>query len=105
MDGDFRILARKIDRLRRSLPVAGYPRGALLAKLREKGVICRCAPRLRVVDVFDAGAHAGVICRFVVEGQDERSFVAPLTQIALGRRQPLARAISTQRLEPRYGVA
>lgn len=87
-------LARKIDRLRRTLPVSGYPRPTLLTELRIRKAVGRSTPQLKVIDVIDTGDGKELLCRFLVGDHDARSFVAPLSQIALDRRHPLARAVA-----------
>ena len=73
-----------IDNLRRALPLAAHPRPPLIAFLRERGVIGRGAPRLVVLDIFDAGAAGGLMCRFAMaEDGEASSFIAPLAQVAL----------------------
>lgn len=98
-------LARKIDRLRRTLPVSGYPRPTLLAELRVRKAAGRSMPQLTVIDIIDPGEGKGLLCRFLVDDRDARSFVAPLSQIALDRRHPVARAVAMQRRPPRAGAA
>ena len=44
-----------IQNLRRALPLSAHARPALIGFLRERGVIGRGAPRLVVLDIFDAG--------------------------------------------------
>jgi hypothetical protein len=95
MDFDRQSLHRRLDRLRRTLPASGHPRSALLAELRARGAAGRAAPRLSVIDIFDAGQEGGLMCRFFVADQGARSFVAPLSHIAFDRRHPLARAGAT----------
>ncbi|MDP3552931.1 hypothetical protein [Methylocystis sp.] len=81
-----------IHNLRRALPLAAHARPALLAFLRARGVNGRGAPRLIVLDVFDAGEDRGLMCRFAIaEDGEASSFIAPLAQVALARRHPAAR--------------
>lgn len=98
-------LARKIDRLRRTLRASGYPRPTLLSELRIRKAVGRSTPKLTVIDLIDAGEGKGLLCRFLVDDRDARSFVSPLSQIALDRRHPLARAIAMQARPPRAGAA
>jgi hypothetical protein len=87
-----------IHRLRDALPLSARPRPALLAFLRAHGAVGRSAPRLVVVDIFDAGGPQGLMCRFEIAGEtDASSFVAQLTQLALDRRHPLAQRVSERR--------
>ncbi|MGB5085971.1 MAG: hypothetical protein WBO09_15540 [Methylocystis silviterrae] len=96
-----------IHHLREALPLSARPRPALLAFLRARGAIGRSAPRLVVVDIFDAGGTQGLMCRFEIAGEvDAPSFVAPLTQLALDRRHPLAQRLAERRRHaPRTGAA
>ena len=91
-------------RLRRALPLPAHPRPALIAFLRERGVIARGAPRLILLDVFDAGGVGGVsemMCRFVVaEDGDGSNFIAPFAQVALQRRRPARSRVARQRRPP-----
>jgi hypothetical protein len=85
----------RIERLRRALPIAAYPRQALLAFLSSRGVAARGAPRLSVIDVFNGGDVHGLMCRFVICGDMQaRIFVAPLSQIAFSRKHPAARSLA-----------
>jgi hypothetical protein len=86
---------RLVDRLRRALPVAAYPRQRLLAFLIARGVVVHGKPRLLVIDVFDAGNAFGLMCRFSLRnGDGGRDLVAPLGQIALDQKHPAARALA-----------
>ncbi len=93
---------RIVQNLRRALPLSAHPRPALLAFLRARGLIGRAAPRLIVLDVFDAGEDRGVMCRFAIaEDGEASSFIAPLAQVALARRRPAARLrVGRQRQTP-----
>jgi hypothetical protein len=51
------------------------------------------------------GEGHDVLCRFVIADRDARSFIAPLSQIALDRRHPLARALAPQRRPSRPRAA
>jgi hypothetical protein len=94
-----------IHNLRRALPLAAHPRPPLIAFLRERGVIGRGAPRLVVLDIFDAGAAGGLMCRFAMaEDGEASSFIAPLAQVALARRQPIARLRAGRQRQPRPGA-
>ncbi|MBM3577493.1 MAG: hypothetical protein FJX40_07480 [Alphaproteobacteria bacterium] len=89
-----------VHNLRGALPLSAHPRPPLLAFLRERGAIGRNAPRLVVVDIFDAGETQGLMCRFEIAGDVNVSgFVAPLAQIALDRRHPLAQQFSVRRCD------
>ncbi|MFO1103071.1 MAG: hypothetical protein U1E20_09235 [Methylocystis sp.] len=78
------------------MPLSARPRPALLAFLRARGMIGRGAPKLVIVDIFDSGAQ-DLMCRFVIEGDAETSFVASLAQIAFDRRHPLVQRLSARR--------
>lgn len=81
-----------VQNLRRTSPLSAFPRPALVAFLRARGYAGRGSPQLIVLDVFDAGAARGLMCRFaVVEDGDGSSFIAPLAQVALQRRHPATR--------------
>lgn len=105
MKCDLNGLGRQLDRLRRSLPLSGHPRPMLLANLRARGAVGRVALQLRILDVFDMGESHGLLCRFVVEGQDQRNFVTPLAQIAFDRRHATAHAVAARCRQPRAGAA
>ncbi|HEY8125475.1 MAG TPA: hypothetical protein VIF88_08670 [Methylocystis sp.] len=95
-----------IQNLRRALPLSAHPRPALLGFLRERGVIGRGAPRLVVIDIFDAGAARGVMCRFAIaEDCEAASFIAPLAQLALERRHPARLRVGRRRQAPAPGAA
>lgn len=95
-----------IHKLRRALPLAAHARPPLIASLRARGVIARAAPRLIILDVFDAGPAGGLMCRFAIAEIESSSFVAPLAQVALDRRHPVAReAAAHRRQSPRVGAA
>ena len=96
---------RLVQNLRRALPASAHPRGALLDFLRERGVVTRGAPRLVILDVFDAGTASGMMCRFAIaEDGEAASFIAPLAQVALERRHP-ARLRVARRRQPPPGAA
>jgi len=105
MDSDRVNRESLIHHLRDALPLSARPRPALLAFLRARGAIGRGAPRLVVVDIFDAGGTQGLMCRFEIADEiDAPSFVAPLTQVALDRRHPLAQRLAERRRHtPRTG--
>jgi len=106
MDFDNGKQRRLVQRLRRALPLPAYPRPALLAFLRTHRAIGGCAPRLILTDVFDAGGAGGIMCRFAIADVDASRFVAPLDQLALDRRRPVAReAAAYRRQSPRAGTA
>jgi hypothetical protein len=84
-----------VELARQSLPASAYPRKTLMEFLHKRGVLSMDMPKLSVVDVFNAGESAGLMCRFVVaRGQVSGPFVAPLNQLAIDRRHPLARVLS-----------
>jgi hypothetical protein len=106
MDFDNGKQRRLVQRLRRALPLSAYPRPALLAFLKTHRAMGGCAPRLIVTDVFDAGGAGGLMCRFAIADVDTSSFVAPLDQLALDRRRPVAReAAAHRRQTSRAGAA
>ncbi|MCQ4191400.1 hypothetical protein, partial [Methylocystis suflitae] len=89
MDFDHAKNGSLVQNLRRALPLSAHARPALIAFLRERGVIARGAPRLVILDIFDAGDAGGVLCRFAIaEDSGASSFIAPLAQVALDRRHP-----------------
>jgi hypothetical protein len=89
MDFDRITSSHYIHHLHRALPLPAHARPALIAFLRERGVVTRGAPRLVILDVFDAGAASGMMCRFAIaEDGEAASFIAPLAQVALQRRHP-----------------
>lgn len=94
-----------IHQLRRALPLPAHARPALTVFLRERGVVTRGAPRLVILDVFNAGEVGGLMCRFAVaENRDSSNFIAPLAQVALERRHP-ARLRGRRRSAPPSGAA
>ena len=98
MDFDQAKQGQFILRLRLTLPLSAHPRPALIAFLRERGVVAHGAPRLVVLDVFDAG---GMMCRFALaEDGDASSFIAPLAQVALARRHPARLRVARRRRPP-----
>jgi hypothetical protein len=101
---DCRTLASRVDSLRRTLPISGHPRSMLLAELRLRKAAGRATPKVKIIDVFDLGDDGGVMCRFLLDDGDARSFVAPLSQVALVRRHPLAQAIAACRRPSRVGA-
>jgi hypothetical protein len=87
-----------VEEARRSLPAPAYPRRTLMEFLQTRGVISRDMPRLSVIDIFNVGDRAGLMCRFVVvRGGEPGAFVAPLNQLALDRCHPLARMLAALR--------
>jgi hypothetical protein len=89
-----------IDSLRRALPLSAHPRPTLVVFLRERGVVGRGSPRLVIVDVFDAGAAGGLMCRFAVaENKEAAGFITPLAQVALDRRHSIALSRPERRLQ------
>ncbi|MGD9658115.1 MAG: hypothetical protein AB7U61_10865 [Methylocystis sp.] len=105
MDFDNAKTGSLVQNLRRALPLSAHPRPALIAFLRERGVVTRGAPRLAVLDVFDAGGAAGLMCRFAIAGVDASSFVAPLEQVAFERRHPTRPRLLRRRRAPPSGAA
>ncbi len=106
MDFDNGKQERLVRRLRRALPLSAYPRPALLAFLRTHRATGRGSPRLILVDAFDAGDAGGIMCRFAIAGVNASSFIAPIDQLALDRRHPVAReADAHRRQSPRAGAA
>ena len=107
MDSDHGEQQRIVQNLQRFRPVTVHARAALLAFLRARGAIGRGSPRLTAIDVFDAGQDRGLMCRFKIAGEAEgRGFVAPLAQVALGRRRAVAQNPSLRRPRfPRPGAA
>ncbi len=101
MDFDHAKNGSLVQNLRRALPLSAHARPALIAFLRERGVIARGAPRLVILDIFDAG---DVLCRFAIaEDSGASSFIAPLAQVALERRHP-ARLRAGRRRQPPPGA-
>jgi len=97
---------RFVENLRRTLPLSAHPRPPLLAFLRARGLNVRAAPRLVILDVFDAGEGCGLMCRFAIaEDGEASSFIAPLAQVALARRHPAARLRVGRRQQPPPGAA
>ncbi|MFZ3182461.1 MAG: hypothetical protein WA156_20165 [Methylocystis silviterrae] len=95
-----------IHHLRRALPLSAHARPALIAFLREHGVIARGATRLVILDIFDAGDAGGVMCRFAIaENSEASSFIAPLAQVALERRHPARLRAGRRRQPPPPGAA
>lgn len=87
-----------LQNLRRALPVSAHARPALLDFMRARGAIGNAAPRLTIIDIFDAGQDRGLMCRFSIAGEAEgRGFVAPLAQLALIRRRVAASDASLRR--------
>ncbi len=106
MDFDQAKQGQFILHLRRALPLSAHPRPALIAFLRARGLIGRAAPRLIVLDVFDAGADRGLMCRFAIaEDGEASSFISPLAQVALARRNPAARLRVGRQRQPPPGAA
>jgi hypothetical protein len=95
-----------VQNLRRALPLSAHPRPPLLAFLRERGLNGRGAPRLIVLDVFDAGEDRGLMCRFAIaEDREASSFIAPLAQVALARSHPARLRAGRRRQPPPPGAA
>ncbi|MBM3563637.1 MAG: hypothetical protein FJX16_08155 [Alphaproteobacteria bacterium] len=100
MDFDHAKRESLVHSIRDFLPLTGRARPALLAFLRARGAIGRNAPKLVIVDILDTGVQ-DFMCRFVIEGDAESSFVAPLTHIAFDRRHPLAQRLAASRRDVR----
>lgn len=96
MDFDNANRERLVHSIRDFLPLTGRARPALLAFLRARGAIGRNAPKLVIVDILDTGVQ-DLLCRFMIEGDADSSFVAPLTHIAFDRRHPLAQTLAARR--------
>jgi hypothetical protein len=95
-----------IHQLRRALPLPAHARPALIVFLRERGVVTRGAPRLVILDVFDAGAAGGMMCRFTLaEEAEAASFIAALAQVALERQHPARLRAGRRRSAPPSGAA
>jgi len=95
-----------IHQLRGALPLPAHARPALIVFLRERGVVTRGAPRLVILDVFNAGEVGGLMCRFAVaENSDSSNFIAPLAQVALERRHPARLRAGRRRSAPPSGAA
>ncbi|MGJ0424668.1 hypothetical protein [Methylocystis sp.] len=106
MDFDCAKKGRLVHHLRRALPLSAHARPALIAFLRERGVITRGATRLVILDIFDAGDAGGVLCRFAIaEDSEASSFIAPLTQVAIERRHPARLRAGRRRQPPPPGAA
>jgi hypothetical protein len=87
MDFDCAKRGSLVQNLRRALPLSAHARPALVTFLRARGYTGRASPRLIVLDVFDAGAAGGIMCRFAIDNDGKASgLMAPLAQIALERR-------------------
>ncbi|MGD9545793.1 MAG: hypothetical protein AB7F41_09755 [Methylocystis sp.] len=98
-----------LDRLRRSLPASAHARQPLLGYLQSRQIIGSTSPTLRIVNVFHNGHSENIMCQFTIEGDaSTRTFVAPLTQIALKRTHPAARdvakAIAPSRARPNIKI-
>ncbi len=105
MDFDCAKRGSLVQNLRRVLPLSAHPRPPLIAFLRERGLNGRGAPRLIVLDVFDAGKDRGLMCRFAIaEDSEASSFIAPLTQVAFARRHPAAHLRAGRQRQPRPGA-
>lgn len=92
MDHDRVTRISLIHSLCRALPLSARPRPKLTAFLRERGIVGHGSPRLVILNVFDAGAAGGLMCRFSVANNEEASgFIAPLAQVALDRRYSIDR--------------
>lgn len=87
-------------RLQCQLPLLARGRPALLALLRSRGVIGNVSSRLKIVGVVQPGQRGDFMCRFVIEGgTNAETFLAPLAQLALDRRYPIARELVRHRLQ------
>jgi hypothetical protein len=86
-----------IARLRQALPLSAHGRPALLAFLRKRFAYLGGAPRLTVTNVFYAGDQT-LMCQFTIGDATagQKVFVAPLYNVALDRRHPVAREIGAQ---------
>jgi hypothetical protein len=101
MDFDCAKRGSLVDNLRRALPLSAHPRPPLTAFLRARGLNGRGAPRLVILDIFDAGADRGLMCRFAIaEDSEASSFIAPLAQVALQRRHPARSRVARRQAPP-----
>lgn len=88
--------------LQRALPLVAHGRPSLLAFLRARRAVARGSPRLTSVGVLRPFDGGDLICRFVIEGRrGDRSFLAPLAELALDRSHPLAREADRRRRQTR----
>lgn len=95
-----------VSRLQRALPLTAHGKPPLLAFLRKSMSIARTSPRLTVTNVFYAGDRKGLMCQFTIETEaSPRVLVAPLSQIAIDRRHPIAQDIALYRIRARRFAA
>lgn len=81
-----------LERLRSGLPASAHARQPLLSYLQSKQIIGSTSPILRIINAFPSDHGKNIMCQFMIEGDaSSRVFVAPLSQIALDRRHPVAR--------------
>jgi hypothetical protein len=84
-----------IGQFRRALPTSAHPRAQLLRFLKSRGIATGIAPKIFIIDIFDAGEGRGFMCRFTLyERPDAINFVAPLCQFSFDRRHPLGRRLA-----------
>lgn len=92
---------RLINQLRRTLPALAYGRPTLQSFFKNRLPPTRGGYKLRIVGVFKA-PHGSIMCQVCVDGSDEENvFVAPIEQVSLSRKHPLARALDCGRLRVR----
>lgn len=84
--------SRKVDAdlLRRMLmrgkAVVARPREPLVGFLRDRIAPLSSSPRLILTGLIDGGSEHESMCRFTVEGDEQKScFVAPLSHLSFGR--------------------
>lgn len=68
----------------RAVPFLARGKPQLLRFLRSRSLIGQETPTLKVIGVFDVGGDGGLMCHFVIQGQDpSQSLVAPAKQLSL----------------------
>ncbi len=87
-----------IYRLRRCLPLPAHGREGLVERLKRDRPEVTKASRLYVTEVYDGGA-AGLMCaiKFDLDALTVPALVVPLSQIAVDRRHPISKEISSYR--------
>lgn len=81
-------------RLQRALPLIARGRSPLLAFLRSRATIGNVSPKLKIVGIFRAGEQEEFMCRFTIDDSGcSKIFCAPLDQLAVDRRYPVAREL------------
>lgn len=86
-------------RLQRQLPLYAHCRPSLLGFLRARIGNVSIAPRLKITGVFRADCAGGIICKIVLDDglAQQQVFVAPLEDLAIDRRHPIAQEIATRK--------